>query len=78
VLLALVEKGLARQAAYVLVQRNAMRAFAGEGDFLALLKADPDIRAQLDPASLERHFELDHALAHIDGIIDRALAEHGA
>lgn len=75
VLLALVGTGLGRQEAYVLVQRNAMRAFHGEGDFQTLLQADPDIRERLDAETIARCFELDHALAHVDAIIDRALAE---
>ena len=47
VLLALTQKGVAREDAYRLVQRNAMKVWRGEGDFLALLKADPDVRAKL-------------------------------
>lgn len=74
VLLALVHKGLARQAAYVLVQRNAMRAFAGEAPFATLLEADPDIRAQLSAEEIREQFDLGHALAHCDAIVERALA----
>jgi len=73
VLLGLVGKGLGRQAGYVLVQRNAMRAFHGEGDFRSLLKADSDIRAHLSEAEIDAQFDLGHALAHADTIIDRAL-----
>ncbi|MEM9731818.1 MAG: adenylosuccinate lyase, partial [Myxococcota bacterium] len=54
ILLALVGKGLGRQEAYVLVQRNAMKAFEGEGDFKALLAADPDITQHLGAADIER------------------------
>ena len=43
VLLALTQKGVAREDAYRLVQRNAMPVWRGEGDFLDLLKADPDV-----------------------------------
>ena len=75
VLLALVGKGLGRQDAYALVQRNAMKAFEGEGEFLALLKADTDVRRHLEPREIEQEFDLDHALAHVDGIIDRVLGE---
>lgn len=71
VLLALVERGHARQAAYVIVQRNAMKAWAGEGRFRDLLAADPEIG--LDDAALTRCFDLDHALAHVPGIVERAL-----
>ena len=74
VLLALVHQGLARQAAYVLVQRNAMRAFAGEAPFVTLLEADADIRAHLSAEQIREQFDLGHALAHCDAIVDRALA----
>ncbi len=72
VLLALVEAGMARQHAYVLVQRNAMRTFRGEGRFRDNLAADPDIA--LPPEKLSALFDLDHALAHVPEIIERALA----
>jgi len=74
VLLALVGEGLGRQEAYVLVQRNAMKAFHGEGDFAALLAADEDIAKHLTPEEIETHFDLDHALAHVDAILERTLA----
>jgi len=77
VLLALVDKGLARQQAYVMVQRNAMRAFAGEGDFKQLLKADREIRDLLPEEVIDAQFDLEHALAHVDTIIDRALQAKG-
>lgn len=78
VLLALVDAGIARQEAYVWVQRNAMRAFHGEDDFLSLLEADADIRRHLDAAALARAFDLEQALAHADTIIDRALGTRHA
>ena len=74
VLLALVETGLARQDAYVLVQRNAMQALSGVGTFRDLLANDPEIQKRLDPTRIDRCFDLEHALAHVDGIVDRALA----
>jgi adenylosuccinate lyase len=73
VLLALVGKGLGRQEAYVLVQRNAMMAFEGQGEFRELLKADEDVLAKLSTDEIERQFDLEHALAHTDAIIDRVL-----
>ena len=75
VLLALVEKGLGRQEAYVVVQRNAMKAFEGQGDFRELLEADPDVRKHLSIEEIERQFDLRHALAYADEIIDRVLKE---
>jgi len=74
VLLELVRKGLARQTAYEMVQRNALRAAAGEGDFRTLLAADADIGARLNAADLTRAFDLEHHLRHAGAIVDRALA----
>jgi adenylosuccinate lyase len=73
VLLALVEAGMPRQEAYVLVQRNAMRAWRGEGAFGDLLAADPDVIARLDRAKLRESFNLERALAHVPAILERAL-----
>jgi adenylosuccinate lyase len=73
VLLALVESGMPRQQAYVLVQRNAMKAWRGEGRFRALLGADADVKSRLDDARLDRLFDLEHALAHVPAILERAL-----
>ncbi|WP_437713099.1 adenylosuccinate lyase [Sorangium sp. So ce448] len=75
VLLALVQKGRPRQAAYELVQRCAMRAIAGEGRFRDNLAADADVAALLAPDEIARCFDLDHALSHVDTIIDRALRD---
>jgi len=74
VLLALVESGMARQEAYVLVQRNAMKAWRGEGRFRALLGADADVNSRLDDTRLDGLFDLDHALAHVPAILERALS----
>ncbi len=73
ILLALVESGLARQEAYVLVQRNAMQALSGAGHFRDLLKNDPDIQSRLSVAKIDQCFDLDHALSHVDGIVARAI-----
>ena len=74
ILLALIEKGLGRQEAYVLVQRNAMRAFQGESTFRALLGQDPDVSHKLSPSELDACFDLDHALRFADKIVDRAIS----
>jgi adenylosuccinate lyase len=73
VLLALVEAGMPRQEAYVLVQRNAMAAWRGEGKFRDRLASDADVMAKLTSAQLDKLFDLDHALAHVPAILDRAL-----
>jgi len=71
VLIALTKAGVAREDAYRLVQRNAMRVWGGESDFLALLKADPDVRKALSDKELEENFDLDHHLKHVDTIFER-------
>ena len=71
VLLALTQKGVAREDAYRLVQRNAMKAWAGEGDFLNLLKTDKDVRKHLSEAELADNFDLDFHFAHVDAIFRR-------
>lgn len=73
VLLALVEHGMARQEAYVLVQRNAMKAWRKEGEFLANLLADAEITGRIGEDKIRYAFSLDHALQHVDALIDRAL-----
>jgi adenylosuccinate lyase len=74
VLLALTQKGLSREDAYRLVQRNAMRAFRGEGPFLDFLKADADVTAALSPAEIEALFDTRHHLKNIDAIFERVFA----
>jgi adenylosuccinate lyase len=74
VLLALVESGMPRQEAYVWVQRNAMRAWQGDGSFRENLAADKEVSAKLPRAKLDALFDLDHALRHAPTIVERALA----
>jgi adenylosuccinate lyase len=71
VLLALTQKGVTREDAYRLVQRNAMKAWAGEGDLLALLKVDKDVRKHLTEAELAEKFDLNFHFAHVDTIFRR-------
>ena len=78
VLLELTKKGLPRQQAYVIVQRNAMRVWDEGIDLRAALLADAELMAQIEPAEIEACFELDRHLAHVDTLIDRALSTHRA
>jgi adenylosuccinate lyase len=71
VLLALTQKGVAREDAYRLVQRNAMKAWEGGGEFLTLLKADKDVRQHLSDKELAAHFDLDFHFSHADTIFRR-------
>ena len=65
VLLALIRKGLTREQAYELVQRNAMKTWAAkhagrdDADFLAQLKSDPEVAAHFKPGELEQLCSLD-------------------
>src|SRR6185437_6114331 len=71
VMLALTQKGVAREDAYGLVQRNAMKAWAGEGEFLARLSADKEVGKHLSAADLKANFDLDFHFAHVDAIFRR-------
>lgn len=73
VMLALVGTGLPRQRAYEMVQRNAMRAFHGEGGFRALLGADAEISGRLSSVDLDRCFDLGHALRWSRELVKRAI-----
>jgi len=75
VLLALTKTGLAREDAYKLVQRNAMKAWAGQGDFLQLLKADKEVIQKLGESELEACFDLNHHLKHVDAIFERVFGK---
>ncbi|MCP1335057.1 adenylosuccinate lyase [Futiania mangrovi] len=75
VLLALTQKGASREDAYRLVQRNAMKVWRGEGDFIAFLKADPDVRKYLSDADIEEKFDLGYHTKHVDTIFARVFGE---
>jgi len=71
VMLALIDKGLSRQKAYELIQRNAMKAWKGNKKFLTLLKADPEVTAALPQGELEPLFDEQYYLRYIDDIFKR-------
>jgi adenylosuccinate lyase len=66
VLLALVEKGMPRNDAYLLVQSHAKRAWAGDGDLQTLLGDDARVRERLTREELAQCFELDHHLGGVE------------
>jgi len=72
ILLGLVEKGLPRQEAYLLVQRNAMKAIEEHGDFRQNLESDVDVSRLLSPSEIAQAFDLEHALRYAQEIVDRA------
>ena len=71
VLLALTQKGVSREDAYRLVQRNAMPVWRGEGDFKTLLKADADVSSKLSPQEIDELFDLGYHFKHVDTIFKR-------
>jgi adenylosuccinate lyase len=74
VLLALTRKGLTREEAYRLVQRNSLKSWNENADFKALTAADPDIAGILSPAELQACFAIEPYLEKIDYIFERVLA----
>ncbi len=74
VLLELARRGVSREQAYEWVQRNAMRSFHEAADFKGLLLADADVTKVLPPAEIERAFDLDEQLRHVDHIFNRVFS----
>ncbi|HEY3798785.1 MAG TPA: adenylosuccinate lyase [Caulobacteraceae bacterium] len=75
VLLALTQKDISREAAYAMVQRNAMKVWRGEGQFLELLKADPEVTAVMSGAELAACFDAGWHFAHVDTIFARVFGQ---
>ena len=71
VLLQLARKGLAREEAYRLVQKNAMAVWQKKGTLRELLGNDPEVRKLLDEAELDRAFDLEKQMEHVDTIYRR-------
>ena len=74
-LLALTNKGVSRETAYDWVQRNAMRVWDENRDFLTLVKGDEDIKSQLSVAEIEQIFSLDHYLRNVSKVFERVFKE---
>ncbi len=78
VLLELAQRGISREQAYEWVQRNAMRSFDAKADFKTLLLSDTHVMAVLKPADVERAFDLETQLRHVDAIFERVFQEVAA
>jgi len=74
-LLALIRRGLSRDAAYRLVQRQARRVWEEGLDFASLVASDPEIGAYLSAAELSELFDLRRHLRHVDEIYNRVFGE---
>jgi len=75
VLLALTQKGVSREDAYAMVQRNAMPVWRGAGDFRTLLGQDKEVSAKLSAAELDGLFDLSYHFKHVDTIFARVFGE---
>jgi adenylosuccinate lyase len=70
-LLALTQKGVSREDAYVFAQRSAMRVWDEGGEFKDLILNDADIRSRLTPEEIEKVFSLEHYLRNVDKVFAR-------
>jgi len=71
ILLALVQKGLTREEAYKLVQRNAMKVWEERGDFREMLLSDSDVTTRLTEQELDDCLDINHHLRFVDEIFQR-------
>ena len=72
VLLALVKRGLTRERAYAIVQRNALNAWQNEANFRQLIEADSEVTNVLTPSEIEECFNLSYHMKNVDYLLKRA------
>ncbi len=70
-MLALTQKGVLREDAYVWTQRNAMKVWDEGGNYEELVKADMDISERLSPEEISNVFDLKHYLRNVDKVFER-------
>jgi adenylosuccinate lyase len=75
-LLALTQKGVSREDAYVFTQRNAMKVWDEGGDYKELLLEDADISAKLSAEEIEKVFDVRHYLRNVDKVFARVFGEN--
>jgi adenylosuccinate lyase len=74
-LLALTQKGVSREDAYVFTQRNAMKVWDEGGEYRDLVMRDADIAAKLSPAEIERVFDVKHYLRNVGQVFERVFGK---
>ncbi len=74
VLIALTQRGVSREDAYAIVQRNALAQWRGEGDFLSMLRADEAVASKLTSEELDQLFDLAYHCKHVDTIFSRVFS----
>jgi len=75
VLLKLIEKGITREAAYAIVQRNAMRSWQEGLEFKDLLLRDTEVSSRINPEDLDDAFQIDNFLKKQDFIFSRVFGD---
>ncbi|MBI4633774.1 MAG: adenylosuccinate lyase [Deltaproteobacteria bacterium] len=75
VLLTLIDKGITRENAYALVQKNAMKSWEEGVEFKQLLLNDREIMARLKPQDIEDVFQVGNFLKHVDFIFNRVFGK---
>src|SRR3989304_4622321 len=75
ILLKLIDKGLSREKAYVLVQRNAMKSWEGKDNFKDIILKDGEVMSYLEPQELESLFKNENFIKHVDFIFDRIFGD---
>ena len=71
VLLALIEKGMSREAAYGAVHRRAMESWDRDEDFRGLIGSEPDVSKRLTASELDEIFDYKYYVRHVDEIFQR-------
>lgn len=75
ILLMLIDKGMSREDAYTVVQRNAMESWHKGIEFKNLLLDDAELRCYLTPENIENVFKFENFLQHVDFIFERVFGE---
>lgn len=75
VLLKLIERGISREEAYAIVQRNAMRSWEEGIEFREMLMKDGEVTSRLNPDDLTEAFQIKNFLKHVDFIFNRVFGE---
>lgn len=73
-MLALTQKGVSREDAYVYTQRNAMKVWDEGGDYKELIANDADVTSKLSPEEIARVFDLKHYLRNVDRVFERVFS----
>ena len=74
-MLALTQKGVSREDAYVYTQRNAMKVWDEGGEYEQLVAADADIAAKLSAEEIAKVFDLRHYMRNVDKVFERVFGK---